>query len=136
MAETPPRAQRIAQLSDLYAEPLTAAATDLLLRFKEVLRDQSAQYLSPSTPSGEYFTYKRHSTIYRFAALLGWIRALDRDVYLLGPHQHEGQTHLLEAIDLFTGALADGPSLEFLRAQRLCEVWCLPSLPEGDETPN
>lgn len=128
-AEAPKRLSRrarIAAAADLYAEPIAGAAVDLLWRFKEIVTDHSGHYIAPHTPDGAYFTYKKQSTAYRLAALLGWMRAIDRDVNLLGAGQHETRPALMAALENVSGALADGPALEFSRAARLCEVWGLP----------
>jgi hypothetical protein len=108
------------------AEPLAAAATDLLWRLKEITQDGSGYYIAPNAPGGDYYDYKRGSTAFRLAAVLGAIRAIDRETHVLGEARPAAQNSLFAAIQSFSAVLADGPPQEYLRAARLCDVWGLP----------
>src|SRR5512147_2528356 len=54
-----------------YAQPLAADAVNLLWRLDEILFTQRGQYLSEDAPSTPFNQYKRISTCYRIAAILG-----------------------------------------------------------------
>lgn len=111
------------------SETLAVAASDLLWRLKEITQDGSGYYIAPNAPGGDYYDYKRTSTAYRLAAVLGAIRLIDRDTHVLGEARQNFESGLFDAIQTFSAALADGPPQEYLRAARLCEVWGLPPFP-------
>ncbi len=108
------------------AETLAIAASDFLWRLKEITQDGSGYYIAPNAPGGDYYDYKRGSTAFRLAALLGAIRAVDRETHVLGETRLDAQGSLFAAIQSFSAVLADGPPQEYLRAARLCDVWDLP----------
>lgn len=112
-----------------YAEVLAIAASDLLWRLKEITQDGSGYYVAPNAPGGDYYDYKRGSTAFRLAAVLGALRLIDRETHALGEARLGAPGEIFAAIQTFSGALADGPPQEYLRAARLCDVWGLPPFP-------
>ena len=60
-----------------YAQPLAADAVNLLWRLDEILFKGRAQYLHEDAPPTAFNVYKRISTCYRVAAVLGWVRAIE-----------------------------------------------------------
>lgn len=111
------------------AEALAVAASDLLWRLKEITQDGSGYYIAPNAPGGDYYDYKRGSTTFRLAAVLGALRLIDRKTHALGEARLGGSSALFSAIQTFSATLADGPPQEYLRAARLCDVWGLPPFP-------
>jgi|GEM_PF-2053113 len=111
------------------SEGLAIAAADLLWRLKEITQDGSGYYIAPNAPGGDYYDYKRSSTAFRLAAVLGAIRLIDRETHILGEVRLGAPRKLHRAIQIFSAELAEGPPLEYLRAARLCEVWGLPPFP-------
>jgi hypothetical protein len=59
-----------------YAAPLTGACEKLIWRFYEIFIDSRHQFLMTATLPVVFNEYKRKSTLYRTASLLGWIRAI------------------------------------------------------------
>jgi len=58
-----------------YAAPLFRAVESLVYRLKEIVEERPAVYLLVDYPQTAHSDYKKTSTLYRLAALLGWIRA-------------------------------------------------------------
>jgi|JI10StandDraft_1071094.scaffolds.fasta_scaffold44932_5 hypothetical protein len=112
-----------------HAEALSIAASDLLWRLKEITQDGSGYYVAPNAPGGDYYDYKRGSTAFRLAAVLGAMRLIDRETHVLGEARLGAPGEAFAAIQTFSATLADGPPQEYLRAARLCDVWGLPPFP-------
>ncbi len=116
----------------LYSLPLLTSSVSLLNRLYEILyQPHRPVYLlgrrlsTQSSPGGVYRAYKKLSTIYRLAAVLGWIRACRREFSYLRFAELEVGGGVHKAIDDFENALADGSWVEWERASRLCELWLL-----------
>lgn len=103
-----------------YADPLRQAAESLASRLDEVIA--RARYFAADAPSTQFFQYKRVSTIYRVAVLLGWIRAFRREQSYLDPQM----TQTPDAIRAIESALADGQIVERQRLGALVALWACP----------
>ena len=103
----------------VYLDPLEQSATSLSHRLSEIINEGPARYLLSGTHSNEYVDYKRLSTFYRLARLLGWIRAFSRERAYLDPARAEipGPIKEIEA------ALADGQHIETRRLDELLRLW-------------
>lgn len=55
----------------LYANPLKDSVTSLRYRLHEIVEKKQARYLRSDAPSIPFLEYKRISTLYRIAAVLG-----------------------------------------------------------------
>jgi hypothetical protein len=116
-----------------YSHPLVTSAVSLLHRFNEILfveyRPIYLTYTHRVDPeqgfARSYLSYKKLSTIYRLAAMLGWIRACRREFSYLRIANQKGTRIIDQAIGSFEKALADGNWVEQERANRLCELWQL-----------
>jgi len=106
-----------------YMAPLTSACEKLIWRFKEIFIDGRHQWLVSNTLPISYNEYKRVSTLYRVAALLGWIRAINLELNSLAQGTSRFTTPLATAISSFQSALADGPHTELHRLEQLCSAW-------------
>lgn len=106
----------------LYSDPLKDAVTSLRHRLKEIVEQKQARYLLADAPSTPFLDYKRISTLYRIAAVLGWIRAIRRERSYLDPQQASGSVEM-RAIDAFEKALADGTHVELQRLDELSILW-------------
>ena len=116
----------------LYSDPLLQSCRSLNFRLKEVLeRKGRATFLLPHTPRSEFVVYKRISTLYRLAALLGWIRAYRKERSYLDPADASGPSEIEDAVDSLQSALADGPHVENQRLKELLRIW-VPSNPTLD----
>lgn len=115
-----------------YSHPLVTSAVSLLNRLHEILYQQHRPvYLlgkgisSGSNPGGAYRAYKKLSTVYRLAALLGWIRACRREFSYLRVADPGNAEGVHKAIEDFENSLADGSWVEWERITRLCDLWLL-----------
>jgi len=107
-----------------YADPLGSSATSLLYRLNEILHSpERGAYLRADAPKNQYNEHKRLSTIYRMAAVIGWIRAIRREQsYLRGGRRAvAARTHA--ALTALEGALADGPAVETERLKKFAQLW-------------
>jgi len=115
-----------------YADPLSSAATSLLWRLKEVFAEEGrGLFLKQDSPPNTYNHYKKLSTLYRLASLVGWIRAFRRELSYLKVRDKEGFHSIQNALDNFESALADGPQVELERLEGLARIWDL-TLPEDE----
>ena len=109
-----------------YAEPLASAAIALLWRLKETFgKDGRASYLSAREPRTSFEDYKLRSTYYRLAAVLGWIRALRRELSFLRLADKKRLEVIESAIISLESSLADGHHVEFQRLDGLIRIWHL-----------
>ena len=110
----------------LYVAPMVDACQKLLWRFSEIFLHDRHQWLMSSTLPLEYNEYKRNSTLYRLAVLLGWIRAISLELNALPRGPAGFRTGVLAAIERVRDALSDGKWVELERLERLCGVWSIP----------
>jgi hypothetical protein len=115
-----------------YAEPLSLATVSLLWRLHEALeqpgRGRFLKMVGVPPTTNKYSTYgayKKLSTLFRLAALLGWIRACRREFSYLKVAESETHGPIQEAISSFEHALADGPAVAIERLAKLCGLWGL-----------
>lgn len=109
-----------------YADPLSSAATSLLWRLNEVFsKEGRGAYLKGDAPPNTYNNYKKISTLYRLASLIGWIRAFRRELLYLRVQDKKGFQSMQKALDDFELALADGPQMELERLDLLANLWLL-----------
>ena len=120
------RAYNRRDLVRLYADPLFRAVQDLRYRLDEIFRTGQAKYLLVKAPKNHFVEYKKISTYYRVAALLGWIRAFRRERSYLDPDQGVAQDPTDEAIERIVRALADGQHVEAQRLDELLNLWRVP----------
>jgi hypothetical protein len=123
-----------------YAEPLAAAAESLMWRLNESLNLQGrGRFLllrgfpSDVNQYSTYGAYKKVSTLYRLAVVLGWLQACKRELSLVKLSEHGNDQRIVKAVADFERSLADGPQVELERLQNLCNLWNLP-FPEDKHT--
>jgi hypothetical protein len=121
---TESRARSHRELVRHYADPLFQTVQSLRSRLDEIINGSQANYLVANSPKNNFVEYKRISTFYRFAALLGWIRAFRRERSYLDPQQEMDQADTF--IDNIASALADGQHVEELRLDELANLWRIP----------
>jgi hypothetical protein len=115
-----------------YAEPLGSAVTSLVWRLREVFSgDGRASYLIGQGPKTAFENYKLRSTYYRLAAVLGWLRALRRELWFFRLEGVGRLTAIEEAIGSFESALADGHHVELQRLDGLLRIWGMPSISDN-----
>jgi hypothetical protein len=113
-----------------YAAPLTASSEKLIWRFREIFIENRHQFLKTATLPLVYNEYKRKSTLYRMATLLGWVRAIHLELSALPRGASGLLTPISKAIGAVQSALADGPHVELHRLEQLCAVWRI-EIPEN-----
>jgi hypothetical protein len=132
------RAERRAELAvyERYSKPLAASAVGLLHRLHEMLLQEHRPVflrgvgIPKATGQGSsYRAYKKLSTVYRLAAVLGLIRACRREFSYLRLADRNESNAIHDAINKFENAFADGSWVERQRVMRLCEILRLPSEP-------
>jgi hypothetical protein len=116
----------------IYAHPLLEATRSLRIKLDETTDKGSRRYYLASTPATDFVQYKRISTLYRLAALLGWIRAFRRERSYLDP-DNAGTDAPTVAIKEIESALADGQDVERQRLRELFGLWRIPENPPPSE---
>lgn len=109
-----------------YAQPLAADAVNLLWRLDEILFKGRAQYLGENAPKTPFNIYKRVSTCYRIAAVLGWVRAIELEQSYLFFGEDASVEDLRGAVADLKSALADSPHVEAHVLRGLAEAWRIP----------
>jgi hypothetical protein len=92
----------------LYIEPLVVSAKKLFWRLDEVFSSEgSGAYLRSDVPNSEYNQYKKASTLYRLASVLGWKRAFRRELMLVNLDLIAEFTNVEKALVDLEKAMAD-----------------------------
>ena len=116
--------QTIRETYQKYADPLAFSSTGLFWRLREAFDAKGAGfYLEGHVHLTRYEHYKALSTLYRMANLLGWIRALRRELLFLPRTNTEEAGNLDSALQRFTSALAEGGHVESRRVKSLISLW-------------
>nr|BCD33706.1 hypothetical protein [Streptomyces violaceusniger] len=109
-----------------YAEPLMLSASQLFWRLDEVFNPGGAgYYLQGHEHHVRYERYKTLSTLYRMASLLGWIRALRRELVFIRGSNPAVVKDLDGALESYASALADGRRVETRMVESLIHLWLI-----------
>ena len=108
-----------------YLAPLCDACEKIVWRSKEIFVDQRHAFLKTSTLPLGFNGYKRTSTLYRIATLIGWIRGMDRELSSLPRRNPAKSPSIAKEVNAFRKALAEGTPVEDERLARLCALWSL-----------
>lgn len=108
------------QILESYFAPLSAAAEKITWRMAEIFLEKRPHFLLLKTRPADYNNYKRLSTLYRIAALLGWIRALNLELSALPRGGFGVASPFLPALGKVQSALADGHDVEETRIRSFC----------------
>lgn len=107
-----------------YAGPLSASAEELFWRLKEIFSGEGrSQFLLPQCRTHSYDHYKFDSTLYRLAAVLGWLRAYRLELLILSVDGKNESIEFKEAISSLVSSLADGHHIEDRRIQAVADLW-------------
>lgn len=106
-----------------YADPLTTAAESLYWRLREIFELGRSGYLGPGGGLTRFEKYKASSTLYRVAALLGWMAALKRELALSNAQHDRSVGPMRDALESLRSALAEGGHIERDKATVLAELW-------------
>lgn len=106
-----------------YSDPITSAATGLLWRLNEVFDGSGAgYYLVGHQHPAAFEHYKAVSTLYRIGAMLGWVRALRRELFFVASGDPGRQRALESALGRFQSVLADGSHMELARVDSILSL--------------
>ncbi|MFG1664181.1 hypothetical protein [Streptomyces sp. Y7] len=116
-----------------YTEPLALSSMDLFWRLREVFDTSGAGfYLQGQLHLTKFEHYKALSTLYRLAVVLGWIRALRRELFFLPGASKTTLERLDDALHSFTSALAEGGHVEAKRVASLMRLWSVSASPSTE----
>lgn len=107
-----------------YADPLSNATMSFLWRLNEILEQKHKSSYLHVNYTTTYAIYKRDSTVYRMASLLGWLRAFQKELTLLKTKNNDELQKIKNSINEFNKALADGTHIESERLNGFLELWC------------
>jgi len=110
-----------------YSDPLLSASVSLFWRLRETLIDSGrGAYLKTSGTASDFDKYKFESTLYRLAALIGWVRAYRRELTFLSLAGDQYLKPLTDSLSRFEAALADGAHVETQRLKSVSALWNIP----------
>ncbi|MFD5840929.1 hypothetical protein [Streptomyces chartreusis] len=116
-----------------YTEPLALSSMDLFWRLREVFDTSGAGfYLQGQVHRTKFEHYKALSTLYRLAVVLGWIRALRRELFFLPGASKKTLKRLDDALHAFTSAFAEGGHVEVRRVASLMSLWSISASPSTE----
>lgn len=116
-----------AEIYDQYLAPLCDACEKIVWRAHEIFIRERYAFLKTATLPLGFNSYKRTSTLYRIATLIGWIRGMDRELSSLPRRNPAKSPSIAAEVTAFRKALAEGASVEQERLARLCAIWTLDS---------
>lgn len=117
-----------------YSNPIIFSSISLLYRLQDIM--YKGTFLLDSTPKNSYNIYKFVSTIYRFGALIGWIRASKIELSNIEVTTSEEYLLIEKAINKFEESLADGKHIEQSVLENLAGIWNLDLSSEDDSVKN
>jgi hypothetical protein len=112
-----------AEIFDQYLAPLCDACEKIVWRTHEIFIHERHAFLKTATLPLGFNSYKRTSTLYRIASLIGWIRGMDRELSSLPRRNPAKSPSIAKEVTGFRKALAEGTSVEQDRLDRLCAIW-------------
>jgi hypothetical protein len=115
--------QSEAEIYRRYLAPLTEAAEKIVWRADEIFVKRRHAFLKTATLPLDFNGYKRTSTLYRIATLLGWVRGMTIELRALPYARGAKRTPIVREIAAFQTALAEGTHVEQHRLVNLAELW-------------
>lgn len=109
MKERRVRLQSEADVYRQYLAPVCESCEKIVWRSKEIFIDKRHAFLKTSTLPLDFNAYKRVSTLYRIATLIGWLRGMNLELRALPRGKASFATPISRQIAAFQKALADGP---------------------------
>ena len=90
-------------------------------------------YLLPDAPMNGFFKYKFDSTVYRLCAVIGWIRAAQKEHSYLEGFDSAKNSDIREAVSEFQKVLADGSHVEVSIFEELSKLYRLEERKVSDQ---
>lgn len=117
------RSQSESDVYRQYLAPLCEACERIVWRACEIFVDKRHAFLDTATLPLDFNAYKRVSTLFRVAALIGWIRGMTLELRALPRGKAAFAPPIERQIAAFQSALADGPHVELDRLDKLAGLW-------------
>ncbi len=108
-----------------YLGPMSAACEKIMWRSREIFVEKRHSFLKTSTLPLDFNAYKRQSTLYRIATLVGWIRGMSLELSAAPHRSSRFIAPIAKEISAFQKALADGPHVERRRLDQMCAIWAI-----------
>lgn len=105
-----------------YTAPLLRACYSLYYRLKEIF-EHKAKFLLEYAPNNNYYQYRYISTLYRLCVVLGWVRALLRELAGMELSDQKKYYGILQAIEVFKASLYQSKLMEGARVEYLAKKW-------------
>lgn len=106
-------------LAKHYGAPLSRLGLSLAFRLKEIFEGRSA-FLQDKQLKNEFNEYRYISTIYRLAAMLGWLTIIEKERFDFEPIN---EYLIRDIIFRFRDCLANGRTIEVQIVKDLCSLW-------------
>jgi hypothetical protein len=106
-----------------YLTPLAESCEKIVWRAREIFIDRRHAFLKTATLPLDFNDYKRTSTLYRIASLIGWIRGMGIELRALPRAPGSNGTPISGEIIAFQRALAEGTHVEQHRLDSLAALW-------------
>jgi hypothetical protein len=106
-----------------YANPIFDSSEALMWRLWEILEGGRGDYLKGTSVKSTYEHYKATSTLYRLAAVLGWLRGLQRELFVVPIEDRKHWKSLSTAIDSLRRSMSEGAHVEQQRLKSLMALW-------------
>lgn len=116
----------------LYIEPLVLSVKKLFWRLNEIFgSDGRGIFLRSDVPANEFNEYKKASTLYRVACVLGWKRAFRKELTFVKRGLVAQFEKVEESLRQIEGALADGTNVEMQRLSNIQKLWTHLEIPDA-----
>lgn len=120
------REQAVMDAAKVYADPLLFSLTALVYRLHNIFQGND-RFLTQQSSQNEYHEYLFRSTLYRLCAVLGWLRAVNRELAGMEISNQEAYNRVSQAIKEFEEALVKNPLLAESRLRFLLRLWKIDS---------
>lgn len=116
------REQAVMDAAKVYADPLLLSLTALVYRLHNIFQGND-RFLTQQSRQNEYHEYLFRSTLYRLCAVLGWLRAVNRELAGIEISNQKAHNRVSQAIREFEEALVKNPLLAQSRLRFLLRLW-------------
>lgn len=120
------RERELLDTAKVYADPLLRSLTSLVYRLHNIF-DGNDRFLIEESPQNEYYHYLFRSTLYRLCAVLGWLRAVNREMAGIETSNQEEYARISQAIHEFEETLVKSRFLAKSRLRFLLRLWHIDS---------
>jgi len=108
----------------MYSVPIIHSAHGVFRRIHEIFTS-GYEYLDQASTKNKFNNYKYVSSIYRTMSLIGWTRAVEKELTYLELSNEEQYKEVELSINNFKSTFADGEHVELERLNHICNYWNL-----------